>query len=413
MKAKIGSEIKSAEVETTANGIVGVKELDTKPKTEESDEALLKKVGERLQFFFSNSNLRTDRYMKNQMLSRSDKTIEISNLLRFKTIKVLTSSPETIAKAAETQLADLVCLNEAHDAIGRKDDFDFNSPIEKIHALTLFVEGIPLDDEDRYTVIVPDICALFQTFGKVMLVRLRYDKKNRKALGSAFVEFDTKENLKKVLDHDQTLELKGNQLKVKSMDAWIQDKENARGKFSTHNNLDSNAKKRPRDENDNDNENDKNHNDVETADEEASEFKIEWEKGCVISLKGLPSGCDREAIMDAIKDTCESKEMDSCPYIDYSRGQTDGAIRFKKPSEKFKDVVSKLKDGEIQICGKKVEGAFLLEGEEEEKYWKAYEQFKRSQTKQFAMRKRNKNKRGGHGRGGYGRGGYGRGGSRR
>lgn len=131
-----------------------------------------------------------------------------------------------------------------------------------------------------------------------------------------------------------------------------------------------------------------------------------------MSLKGLSDGCDRESILASIKEKCEEYEMDSKPYVDYSRGQTNGAIRFKQPFEKIRDFVSDLKNGDIKILDQKVEDASVLAGEEEEQYWKAFLEFKRKQTYQFALQRNgNKKRKGGRG-GGRGGGRFRRGGRR-
>ena len=58
---------------------------------------------------------------------------------------------------------------------------------------------------------------------------------------------------------------------------------------------------------------------------EAKEYKMEWKPGCVISLKGIPASCDREAIKDAVAKglaTDDKELLDKGIYADFSRGQT-------------------------------------------------------------------------------------------
>lgn len=168
------------------------------------------------------------------------------------------------------------------------------------------------------------------------------------------------------------------------MSEWVnRDKKNS-------DNEDKLSKKRPR----------KEENEGDEEDEiEVPEYKVDWEKGCVVSLKGLPDGCDRESILGAIKDTCEKHEMDKNPYVDYSRGQPDGAIRFKKAFEHISELVKLIKSGDIKICGEIVADAAVLDGEDEEKYWKEFAEFKRKRQQKYAMEKRNKKRKGGRGRG--------------
>jgi len=376
-------------------------------KTETEDEDLLQKIAERLAFFFSVANLRTDKFMKHEIQSRPTMDIEIEKLLRFKTIKALTTSSEDISKAAESFCQDLLTVNGDRDALSRKDieSFEFKPDIEKIHSLTVFVDGLPVDENKKFSVGIPDIISLFESFGKVTLVRLRFDKLDKTAQGSGFIEFESRDIVKSVLEHEKPLELKGNTLSLKSMNAWIEEKEGRKSKNGN--------KKRSRDDDYNGAGNLNSNNDAEAeAKAKADAVTIDWKKGCVVSLKGLSDGCDRESILASIKEKCEEYEMDSKPYVDYSRGQTNGAIRFKQPFEKIRDFVSDLKNGDIKILDQKVEDASVLAGEEEEQYWKAFLEFKRKQTYQFALQRNgNKKRKGGRG-GGRGGGRFRRGGRR-
>jgi hypothetical protein len=82
-------------------------------------------------------------------------------------------------------------------------------------------------------------------------------------------------------------------------------------------------------------------------------------------------------------------------------------------SAEMKELVDKLSDGTVLIAGEKVESAKILEGEEEEEYWKKFVDFlnnrKRQREEEKAQsRKRQKRFSGGGGRGRGGRGGRGR-----
>lgn len=70
---------------------------------------------------------------------------------------------------------------------------------------------------------------------------------------------------------------------------------------------------------------------------------IKWEKKCVVSLKGLGDDIDRESIRDAIKDYDDnSGDREKAVYVDYSRGQTYGALRFPAPSPNIEELVESL-----------------------------------------------------------------------
>ena len=103
--------------------------------------------------------------------------------------------------------------------------------------------------------------------------------------------------------------------------------------------------------------------------EKAFEFKLDWRSGCVISVKGLPDDCDREAILSAVEAFMGEKVS---VHADYSRGAKDGAIRFNEPNENIRPLANELNEGNVTINNKKVGSAFVLEGEEEKKYYDDY-----------------------------------------
>lgn len=112
---------------------------------------------------------------------------------------------------------------------------------------------------------------------------------------------------------------------------------------------------------------------------EAIKFSLDWKKGCIIALKGLPEGCDREKILQTVK--MFFGDIDVSFRADYSRGQKNGAIRFEEFHEKISDLASKLNDNIVLICGEKIESASIMEGEEEEKYYKEFIAFRTKQMR--------------------------------
>ena len=80
-------------------------------------------------------------------------------------------------------------------------------------------------------------------------------------------------------------------------------------------------------------------------------------------------------------------------YMDFSRGQKDGAIRFSEPAEEIAKLCQQLNGGDLEVAGSKVESAAILEGEEETKYWTNFIDFKNKQLKERAGKRNNNNKR--------------------
>eukprot|EP00591_Stephanopyxis_turris_P013516 CAMPEP_0195510204 /NCGR_PEP_ID=MMETSP0794_2-20130614/2916_1 /TAXON_ID=515487 /ORGANISM="Stephanopyxis turris, Strain CCMP 815" /LENGTH=469 /DNA_ID=CAMNT_0040637581 /DNA_START=30 /DNA_END=1439 /DNA_ORIENTATION=- len=433
--------------------------VDVETKADETgskDDKTVKILAERLKFFFSDANLRCDRFMRHELEDDRDNMVSITKLLRFNSIKKLTTGPTLVAKAAEAENnVNILKLNSERTAIGRVVPFDPNKNQDNV-PLTLVVDGLPMKEcNKKYAVTVPEIIDLFSPFGKVTLVRLRWsqprngrdgykrDDRNRnvrnlsRPLGSAFVEFETEKIQKKVAaelcvldvvpptekpdaeketdekEPKQKLKFNGKDLRVETMSKWIARKHKKEEEYRERKNgREGDDRKRGREESSPGNNDDTNRDKMDTSegnggDADFPKFKIEWEKNCVIRIKGLPDDCQRETIRDSIEDYL--LEDRKAVYFDFSRGQKDGAIRFNTFSDKIAELASKIKSGDIKVQGQALDDAFVLEGDEEQKYWETFIEFKTKQQQQIRDRKRprNNNWNGGRGRGRGGRGGRG------
>jgi len=301
-------------------------------------------------------------------------------------------------------LTDLLTLNEAKDSIGRVNPF--KKVMFKGHVpLSLCVENLPVRDENNrtyYNCAVDDIRKIFDpSYGNVAMVKFQYGP--RGPLGVALVEFETKEQLEKAAAETLTtnekgedvevkrkLEIGGNVLKVRRWEDY-----SSEFKKSNNNNKeghDNNKRSAERD--------DRGDKRKKENEPEVKTFTIDWKPGCVISLKGLAGECDREAILDAVSKGLEMpleevKELRI--YADFARGQTDGALRFREPTDLIQKLAMKLSGDELKIAGEKVEAVKILEGKEESEYWEKFIEFKNKQIK-HKMEENNGRKRKNFGR---------------
>lgn len=417
--------------ETTESAAPALSEDDVKAKDS---------VVERLAFFFSDANVRQDTFLRKLLMDKAnDRVVPLDALLRFNTIKKHTNKPEVLIAAAK-ELSDTLVVDENKKTISRivpftKEQMNDNIP-KSLHLENLPL--VPLDGDDaaakagedekldkKYLVTVDEIREVFEKFGKVVIIKLKFgttpenngrvggngdseQKKRKYPLGSAMVEFDTKDGLDKAAEATLTVK-EGEEVEPKEavtfgsgdkkqvaqiqlLSEWIDN-------FRKNHKSPQSDKKRSRDEKE------------EEDDTPLPTYKFDWNSGCVIRISGLPEGCDRESLLEAVAkgldvevDEVKSRKI----YADYSRGQTDGAIRFvEDPDKKVAVLAKKLKDGNIKISGEhKVGDAIVLEGDEEKKYWENFIEFKTKQIQEKEMEKRNrkKQKKGGHGRGGGGRG---------
>lgn len=362
-------------------------------------------IAERLTFFFSDANLRVDRFMQKLMGRDGDfgGSLPVEILLKFKSIQKFTTDGNEVLEAAKT-LPDLLVVEG--DAIRRKEPLKKSQLHENI-PVSLYVKNIPVED-NKYTVTALDIRPLFEAYGKVMIVKLKWrpepfdsnnesnsngDSTNQKRKmipsGKCLVEFESVDELEKAAADlvgdppNKVLELKGSTLQVQKLRNWIDTKksENPRNNKKDDSKKDDGAVQK-------ENKDDANNNKRKHEELDVKLFTLDWKPGCVIELKGLNAEtCDREALHAALKDLTPDV------YVDYSRGQTEGAVRFPEPGDKVQEVADKLQKGEIEVGGTKVESARVLDGEEEKAYWQKFIDFKNNQIRQKAEEKANNKSR--------------------
>ena len=430
--------------------------------------------------------------MRNQLLATGGLTLD--HLLRFKTIKSISTDKALLARAAKGEctvdgagerLKQLIAYNDERGEATRVVAFDWKTMGDG-SKLSLYVKNVPVTKKEekkeeeveggdktteggetkeeepfrpRYAASRDEIKALFEPYGQVGIVTLRYDRRQSPhpnaseadeqymnpshrgynnsrggescPAGKAIVEFDSVEGMdaackdllisvdakdakrqakKEDGDGDEgekkeeeaaagtkVLELKGNKLVIEKM----RPVRNWKNKGNDNSNG-----KRSRDSVDG------NNGDANGA-ADAKDFEpitLEWEKGCVISVTGLSAAsCDRESIRDAVSNILgvSTDVKESGLYVDYSRGDTDAKLRLKEANpDKMKELVDKLVDGSVTFGGEKVESASILEGEDEEKYWKNFIVFLNNRKRQRDEEKAQTRKRQkfGGGRGGRGRG---------
>jgi len=402
------------------------KEEPKKEGEDDDNSTTLAAVKERLRFFFSDANVRQDAFVRKYLMENS-KTIPVEVLLRFNTIKKYTESKDVVLQAAKE--LDSILTVQDDDNIGRVDPFTESKMNENI-PVTLYLSNLPYKNK-RYEHTTEDIKQLFgkEHSDAIVLVKFRFrndndkqgqendddldlskpqqqsgnnNNKRRTPLGACLVEFESLEALQKAHAHTLTskddgetvqpehaLHLGDHVVQVQLLKDYIESRKTKHNK--------------------------RKQSDLAVAAEEEAaaaapvQFELDWKPGCVIQIKGFDATtCDREAILEAVATelgvTLDKLKADHKIYADYSRGQTDGAIRFsEQPSDH--DVIPKLCDklnaGDLLVAGNKVESATILAGDEEKAYWDEFIAFK---TKQMQQRADDRKQRRGGGGSGHKRG---------
>jgi len=207
--------------EVTAEKKEGGDDAKDSVKTETGkSESIIPDLVGRLTFFFSDSNLRNDNFMRNELYHQG--SISVETMLRFKTIKAISGDPADLVKAAEDEsLKDLISVNQDKNRMRRVTQFDYKKSLAEGANRSLYVKNLPLkqqngnrgrDFKPGYDTSVREIINIFEPYGKVSFVKLNYrpeedggrnhgpsNRKNQKWIptGGAFVEFDTMEGMGK------------------------------------------------------------------------------------------------------------------------------------------------------------------------------------------------------------------------
>mmetsp|Transcript_41727 Transcript_41727/g.90977 ORF Transcript_41727/g.90977 Transcript_41727/m.90977 type:complete len:826 (-) Transcript_41727:70-2547(-) len=146
----------------------------------ESDTTWLERVKKQVNFYFSDANLRRDRFMRKKM-EEGDGYVELSAVLNFNRIRAMKC--RYMAQLVQAiRKSDMLVLNEDKTCVRRDVS---KVPIEDADPLprTIYVEGIPIPFS------LDDLALFFARHGTVRYVDLPRHAQTREPRGFCFVEF--------------------------------------------------------------------------------------------------------------------------------------------------------------------------------------------------------------------------------
>nr|CCA22444.1 conserved hypothetical protein [Albugo laibachii Nc14] len=157
-------------------------------------------VKRQVEFYFSDSNFRRDRFLKEETTKQQDGFIPFSVLFTFKKLQALTTDPAVLQKSIEN--SDLLEMNESKDALRRK------SPLPEV------------DDSPERTLVfvglgavMPTIDEIKKSFEKMKVTPLYISRNNasfeRFRNGMVQVEFETKGQMEEVEKNAKEVSIQG------------------------------------------------------------------------------------------------------------------------------------------------------------------------------------------------------------
>jgi len=283
-------------------------------------------IREQVEFYFSDSNYLTDKFLK-QKAAENEGYVPVATLATFSRIKRLTEDVTIIANALKK--SDKLILSQDEKMVKRKAPLPTASTLDE---RSVYIKGLP---EESTGVNIDAIKNFFSSSssGKVMSVRLRRQRPDKIFKGSAFVEFETKEEAE-AASKKTNLTWKGQDkpLLIKMKKQYFEDKKQEQ-------------KKRKRE---------KQSKDLE---EKEKEKKVHH-PGCILVVTGLDKDLTREELKSQFAQFGEVK------FVDMKKEKTH--IRFATLEAAKSALEEKSKDKKEGVDYK------VLEGKEEEDYYEAF-----------------------------------------
>ena len=296
----------------------------------ESD--LLGKIRERVDFFFGDTNFRRDKFLREKAETGIERFVSISVLMTFNTLKALTSDASIVAKAVKD--SNVVEVNEAGDSIRRKNP---KLPAGSLNDLRVFAGEFPPDTHWK------EVRQAFQKFGKVTFVQLRRDKTTKRFLGSAFVNFESKEAMERAIK--ETVTFKDKKLeRVMSISDWLEArKKGAAGDGRRHDGGHSDRKR-------------------------ATPAVVIDETQFVLKLT-MPERLDFRALKNSLRTAAEkhSKQNVRAAFVDFQDDDT-ALVRFSCNNEDGAEFLKVIETEKIVVDGHTLD-ASLPSKSEIEQYW--------------------------------------------
>ncbi|KAF8034617.1 hypothetical protein BT93_C0811 [Corymbia citriodora subsp. variegata] len=169
------------------------------------DEEVAKKVHRQVEFYFSDSNLPRDNFLKKTIGESEDGLVSLALICSFTRMRshlgLENLKPEDIPEETVKAVADvlrksnLLKISEDGTRVGRTTELKAEEVIEQVDTRT--IAASPLE----YNVKLENVESFFTQFAKVNSVRLpRHVADKRVFCGTALVEFSTQEDAERVLN---------------------------------------------------------------------------------------------------------------------------------------------------------------------------------------------------------------------
>jgi lupus La protein len=302
------------------------------------------KIIRQVEYYFSDINLSKDKFLQEE-IQKDAGWVPLNILTTFKRLKDLSSDSQVIIDSLKKSTSNLLEIDEENKKVRRTkalpDDLaEFEMTSKKN---TVYVKGFP------ESLNLDELYSFFEKFGKVLNIYMRRIPSTKTFKGSVFVTFETNEQVTDFMAKEE-VKYEDVVLNRETQEAYFVRKGPEFEKKR-------NAKK--------DKEQEKEEKKKQLLEAEEAFLKEQKVPNAVLHLKGFNSEASRESIKEIFDNHSAVR------WIDYVRGQPEGFIRFVEANSAKPTLEKVLEEGNgtLKIKDAIIE-ARVVEGEEEEEYWK-------------------------------------------
>jgi lupus La protein len=325
--------------------------------------SLEEKIRKQVEFYFSDSNLPNDRFLRTLVANHPEGYVNIDTIANFKRMQQLTKDREEVIKALKS--SSMLEVDKDNVMVRRITAL----PEENTQDVrSVYVKGIPADAH------LEDLETFFGKFGKVNAVRMRRYKATKDFKGSVFVEFATEQEAKTFVEQQQNLKYKEadtEPLLVKTKNDYSAEKEKRRHEF----------KQKKKEE-------------ALQAQIDSAIQELKYDEGALLHISNIGSEppVDFKEMKNLLKDF-------NVAYVDmpYKGDSTQAMIRFTSP-ESQKKALEHLTTNKIKLGGN--EPTLVTPRGEEEK--NIYHELVATRVKEDVTKAKDRGGKGGKGKSGRG-----------
>uniref|UniRef100_A0A0K0CWD8 Lupus La protein n=1 Tax=Angiostrongylus cantonensis TaxID=6313 RepID=A0A0K0CWD8_ANGCA len=296
-------------------------------------------------YYFGNINLPRDKFLQDT-IKNNDGWAPIKVLLTFNRLAAITTDVDAVSNAVKGSHSEIICLSED----GLKICRNTNNPLpensleywQKIKHCTVYMKGF------EQSTSLDEIMDYAKKYGNVENILMRRTKPHRVFKGSVFVTYKTRAEAE-AAQKDDTKFGEIQLTKMMQDDYWTMKSQETKEKRQAEKMVKTTKKF--------------------AEHTEKLHAQARFVKGLILSVSGLPEDTTLSAVREFFK------QFGDVGYVVYENGESKAEIRFageeNGAQEAWNKAVSEGTDGKVIFQGKELVGK-VLDGEEEEKYWSAF-----------------------------------------